>query len=379
MQKRPLADITNVQRLNLSTPPRRSFSSPASSSSSLPPSSPLGGLRLLHAPLSVEERYAAIILSLDKQPKDVVAAKVGCSVKAVEKWVKKGHVEDEERSGRPRFMSNGALEAIAYYAKEAPLEATPRELSAILDFECSHRTVRRALDGIGLYGRVARVTPPLNEIHRLKRLSFCNGYGNWTDAQWDLVLWSDEASVQMGPHGQVWVQRPSGFEWDPRFTVHQQKHPPKVHIWGCMTAAGVGQCHIFRENLEKTLMKKILKDNLLQSAEKFFTLGVDRWYFQQDNDPKHKSHLVQNWLHTAGVTDVLDWPPYSPDLNPIEHVWHDVKRRVAKRNPKSQEQLEKILLEEWNSTTREFTRHLVRSMQRRMAIVRQHSGWMSGY
>ena len=39
------------------------------------------------------------------------------------------------------------------------------------------------------------------------------------------------------------------------------------------------------------------------------------WWLLQDNDPKHKSKEVQTWLHNHGVS-VLDFPPYSPDLNP---------------------------------------------------------------
>ena len=38
-----------------------------------------------------------------------------------------------------------------------------------------------------------------------------------------------------------------------------------------------------------------------------------------DNDKKFKSGMVVEWCHNNGVT-VMDFPPYSPDLNPIENV-----------------------------------------------------------
>jgi len=75
----------------------------------------------------------------------------------------------------------------------------------------------------------------------------------------------------------------------------------------------------------------------------------------------------------------LDFPPYSPDLNPIENLWDNLKRRVEKRNPTNLEELEDAINEEWRLTDVTFLHTLVESMQRRCEAVKENNGHLSHY
>ncbi|GFV01403.1 DDE_3 domain-containing protein [Trichonephila clavipes] len=54
--------------------------------------------------------------------------------------------------------------------------------------------------------------------------------------------------------------------------------------------------------------------------------------FMEDNARPHQANIVYECLQSDDIT-CMDWPAYSPDLKPIEHVWDMLGRRIAARQP----------------------------------------------
>ena len=60
------------------------------------------------------------------------------------------------------------------------------------------------------------------------------------------------------------------------------------------------------------------------------SIGGENWELQFDNDPKHKSKLVQEYLKKHKIS-TLEWSPYSPDLNPFEYIWGFMVGKLRKK------------------------------------------------
>lgn len=325
-------------------------------------------------PLSLEQRAAVVTLDAVGFSRPAIASTVHTSLNTVGKWVRRWgdtHIlSDAERSGRPRCTDSETDEAVGALAEEKKF-VTPKGIKRELQLAVSARTVRRRLGEVGLHGFIARPEYPFTERQLQQRLSFGSGYANWCEQDWERVLFSDETYIELGPHGQTWVQRPLGEALNPTYMTHRVPHPARVSLWGCFSAKEVGQAEIWVGEFDAQRYKSVLADSLLPSARSAFPSG--QWWLLHDNSPQHCSHVAQGWLFNKCV-QCLDFPPWSPDLNPIENLWHDLKRRVEACNARTTDELELHLKEEWEATPQSFLARLAHSMPQRCRLVQESGG-----
>ena len=329
-----------------------------------------------HAPLTTQRRWSIIAYHELGLSALAIALKVGCTPKTVYHWLAKyrdNHtVDDEPRAGRNQLITPDFATA----ARQHPLSATPRMLKAELKANVSKRTIRRRLNDDSLFGRVARrhyqYTP---DIIR-QRLSFANGYKDWTDEQWMSALYSDEKGFTLGQHGRVWVQRPPGTAYQPQYCYEYPGHSAKVNFWCIFNGRGTGGCETYSENLNSDIMRGILQYHLKNTQQKL--LGLEQCWLLWDNPGIHKEESVRRVLHNHSIT-TLEFPPYSPDLNPTENLFSDLARRVEQHFPTTIDELEDALHEEWPLTNTIYLQQLAKSMRHRIKAVLDNHGGATKY
>ena len=141
------------------------------------------------------------------------------------------------------------------------------------------------------------------------------------------------------------------------FCCFRPKHPPKVHIWAAISLKGPTNVCIFDGIMDGGLYVEILESTLLPFIAEKFASGHR---FMQDNDPKHTCGLTKTFFENNNI----NWwktAPESPDLNPVENLWHELKdfiRRDVK--PKTKEELIAGIKDFWKGVDRaKCTRYFV--------------------
>jgi hypothetical protein len=254
-------------------------------------------------------------------------------------------------------------------------------INSALSSPISSQTVHNVLKSASLKAVVKKKKPLLSVKHRNQRLSFALRYQNWTVEDWARVIWSDETKInRIGSDGRQYVWKETGKPLQEKEIQGTVKFGGgSLMVWGCMGWNGVG---ILAEVIGKMDAEKyvsILECNLLPSMENY-GLPKESIIFQQDNDPKHTSKRAQDWFNSQSF-QLLDWPAQSPDLNPIEHLWQILKKKLNKHKISAKGALElwDRVAVEWGKIEVEECHRLIESMPRRIQAVIKAKGGHTKY
>lgn len=279
-----------------------------------------------------------------------------------------GTVADRPRPGQPRVTTQAQDRYIALQHTRDRFRTatqTARETPGNRGPRVSPNTIRRRLHQRGMHAQIPYRGPILTPIARRNRLRWAELHRRWRLMEWNTVLFSDESRFcidRPDRRQHVWRRRGERFG-DACVRQGNRWGGASVMVWAGITARRRTPLVIVDGNLTaQRYVDHIIRPVLLP----FLQANDDVTTFQQDNARAHSARLTQNFLRENNVT-VMEWPPYSPDLSPIEHLWDQLKTAVAERQPapRNRPQLIQVLQEEWDWIPQDRIMRLVRSMRRR--------------
>ena len=235
---------------------------------------------------------------------------------------------------------------------------------------------------------LAKRRPKLTPERAAKRLKWAKERENWTAEDFERVIC--ECSVEKSDDAhQVWVFRTPPEKWKTECIAPKKKGKGvSVMVWGCFWGKNRGTfCPFVVKSVKATVYLKVLEYLVLPVMQRINdTIG--NAVFQQDNAPVHTASIVTEWFAQHNI-QVDKHPPYSPDLNPIEHVWVVLKQKLHKQYPDIantpggpdavRARLVEVLPKVWDTLPEQLFDNLYRSMPDRVAAVIDAKGWYTRY
>lgn len=299
-----------------------------------------------------------------------VSRKVNRSRYAVQcawkRWLETSANANLPRSGRPRITTPRNDRQLMNVIRSNRM-ATYTRISAMLATPLSRRMVNnRALEG-GFRSRRPLLRIPLSPKNRRTRYEWCMELQKKEIGYWNKIVFSDESRFTLDVNdGRVRVHRQISERYlESCISEHDSHGRGGIMVWGAIRIGYRSRLLIIKGNINAL---RYISD-ILEPEAIGFIRGEPGLLYMQDNARPHVATVTMQHLKSAGV-DLLSWPARSPDLNPIEHLWDILGRRLSSAYefpPATLHQLQNRLIEQWDLINTEEIDKLILSMPNRLS------------
>lgn len=290
-----------------------------------------------------------------------------------------------QRLGKRKKITDTQKNRIMTAIRRNPTETYTDQWKAMKEkgLDVCKETFVKCVKEMGFKQYAITEVPSLSPAQVKKRYSWCKERLNWTPQQWEEVVWSDESMFRLGKGAQgVNVIRFPGEGMQERHKIGVLKFGQgSIMMWGCFHAKALGPLVIMRGTIDQDKYVTLLSNYTIPWLKEQHDLYGTDFIYQEDGAPIHTGGYAR-WYKSKTVIRSFDfWPPNSPDLNPIEHIWGYLKLRVNRRaiGVSNLDQFESIIRDEWSKISNSYLEALVASMPDRCAAVFKAKGGNTRY
>ena len=221
--------------------------------------------------------------------------------------------------------------------------------------------------------------PPLKCIHREKRRKWAE---NNMKVNFENVLFTDECRATLdGPDG--WSRGWYDAQLPPPQRLRRQQGGGGIMFWASIINNEMVGPFRVKDGVKITAetYTAFLKEFLLPWYKKKSLSFRKKLILMHDNAPSHAARLTLGFLNKSLVKNatVMEWPPYSPDLDPIENMWSIIKRKVyaSGKQFSSKDELWNVIKGAAKDISADEISKLTSSMDRRLiAVVANHGAYI---